>query len=203
MLKGFKKLFSKISEVITVKGVIAADKSLKDSERIQNLSLSIVDDINAVMKSKIQVEKSIKKMKSSSESHLNKSKERETLIKDSLAKGLEVSDSQYLIALQSKTISDHLRAKAEADESSLPDYDTAIIALNEALDELMLQRELTQLKEEGEVLGIAVGEVDVVAKYKAVDVNTLVTKIKIKGDVTVSGSSSLELAHYKASLLEG
>lgn len=199
MLNKFKNIFGGWMNVIETKSVIASNKATLDSDKIIKMALDVADDINKIRKAKLSTSKAIKDAKDKSEQHKIRYEQVETSIKKVVEQDIEVADTQYVIALQSKQLSEAYLAKAKEMEAGIEEYDVATEKLKAVLQDLKMQKDMIKLNEESANMGIEVKGIDQYCKSRIIDVDTLLDKVSIISDNTISNTSSLDLELYKQS----
>lgn len=199
MLKKLKNIVNGWVDVANTKSTIAANKATLDSDKIIKMALDVADDINKIRKAKLSTSKAIQDAKDKSEQHKIRYEQVETSIKKAVEQGIEVADTQYVIALQSKQLSEAYLAKAKEMEAGIEEYDVATEKLKAILQDLKMQKDMIKLNEESVNMGIEVKGIDQYYKNRIIDVDTLLDKIGIMSDNTISNTSSLDLELYKQS----
>lgn len=199
MLKKLKNIVNGWVDVADTKSTIAANKATLDSDKIIKMALDVADDINKIRKAKLSTSKAIQDAKDKSEQHKIRYEQVEASIKKAVEQGIEVVDTQYVIALQSKQLSEAYLAKAKEMEAGIEEYDVATEKLKAVLQDLKMQKNMIELNEESANMGIEVKGIDQYYKSRIIDVDTLLDKVGIMSDSTVSNTSSLDLELYKQS----
>lgn len=102
MLKKFKNILGGWMNVIETKSVIASNKATLDSEKLIKMALDVADDISKLRKAKEDTKTAIRDALNKSEQHFKRYVSMENNIKQAIKEEIEVGDTQYHIALQSK-----------------------------------------------------------------------------------------------------